>query len=135
MPDLRTTNAVTDVPAAPSPTAVEHFEASFAFEADCWDVHEAMATEDPGFVLLDVRSPELYAAGHVAGAVNLPHRRIVERNLESYASATLFVVYCDMPLAEDRQAAVARLIEQAKPAHVAYRLRVRSAEPPQGDNA
>lgn len=43
-----------------------------------------------------------------------------------------FVIYCDVPLAEGRQAAVARLIEQAKPAHVAYRLRVRSAEPPEG---
>jgi phage tail-like protein len=39
-----------------------------------------------------------------------------------------FVIYCDMPLPEDRLAAVARLIEQAKPAHVAYRLRVRAAE-------
>jgi len=43
-----------------------------------------------------------------------------------------FVVYCDVPLAEDRQAAVARLIEQAKPAHIPYRLRVRSAESRQG---
>jgi len=39
-----------------------------------------------------------------------------------------FVIYCDMPLPENRLAAVARLIEQAKPAHVAYRLRVRAAE-------
>lgn len=39
-----------------------------------------------------------------------------------------FVIYCDMPLPEDRLAAVARLIDQAKPAHVAYRLRVRAAE-------
>jgi phage tail-like protein len=46
-----------------------------------------------------------------------------------------FVVYCDVPLAEDRQAAVARLIEQAKPAHVAYRLRVRSSDPQHGDGA
>ncbi len=40
-----------------------------------------------------------------------------------------FVIYCDMPLAENRLAAVARLIDQAKPAHVAHRLRVRAAEP------
>ena len=33
-----------------------------------------------------------------------------------------FVVYCDVPLPETRLAAVARLIEQAKPAHVGYRL-------------
>lgn len=46
-----------------------------------------------------------------------------------------FVVYCDVPLTEDRQAAVARLIDQAKPAHVAYRLRVRSPEQPGGGGA
>ena len=45
-----------------------------------------------------------------------------------------FVVYCDMPLASERLAAVARLIDQAKPAHVAYRLRVRAAaQPLEGD--
>lgn len=41
---------------------------------------------------------------------------------------TSFVVYCDTPLEQDRLAAVARLIDQAKPAHVAYRLRVKAAE-------
>jgi phage tail-like protein len=41
---------------------------------------------------------------------------------------TSFVVYCDAPLEQDRLAAVARLIDQAKPAHVAYRLRVKAAE-------
>ncbi|HEY5141890.1 MAG TPA: phage tail protein [Solirubrobacteraceae bacterium] len=41
-----------------------------------------------------------------------------------------FVVYCDQPIAEERQAAVARLIEQVKPAHVAYRLRVKAPRGP-----
>jgi phage tail-like protein len=36
-----------------------------------------------------------------------------------------FVVYCDASLPEARQAAVARLIEQVKPAHVPYKLRVK----------
>lgn len=40
-----------------------------------------------------------------------------------------FVVYCNMPLPENRLAAVARLIDQAKPAHVTYRLRVRASKP------
>jgi phage tail-like protein len=39
--------------------------------------------------------------------------------------APTFVVYCDVPLPDGRQAAVARLIEKAKPAHVGYRLRVK----------
>ena len=87
--------AVLDPPAAPSSEALAHFEGLLRFEADCYDVHEAMATGNPGFVLLDVRAPDDYAAGHVPGAVNLPYRRIVERNLEAYPPDTLFVVYCD----------------------------------------
>ena len=46
-----------------------------------------------------------------------------------------FVIYCDMPLSENRLAAVARLIDQAKPAHVGYRLRVRTADSKQGGGA
>ncbi len=37
-----------------------------------------------------------------------------------------FVVYCDKPVNEDLQAAIARCIEQFKPVHTAYRLRVKA---------
>ncbi len=37
-----------------------------------------------------------------------------------------FVVYCDKPVDEKTQAAIARCIEQFKPVHTAYRLRVRA---------
>src|SRR3954469_355460 len=37
-----------------------------------------------------------------------------------------FVVYCDKPVSEDVQAAIARCIEQFKPVHTAYRLRVKA---------
>jgi hypothetical protein len=50
-------------------------------------------------------------------------------------AAPSFVVYCDVPLPEQRLAAVARLIEQAKPAHVGYRLRVRASKPRDGDGS
>jgi phage tail-like protein len=46
--------------------------------------------------------------------------------------APSFVVYCDEPLPETRLAAVARLIEQSKPAHVKYRLRVKAPKQPKG---
>jgi phage tail-like protein len=39
-----------------------------------------------------------------------------------------FVVYCDKPIPEDQQAAVARCIEQVKPVHTTYRLRVKAAK-------
>jgi phage tail-like protein len=37
-----------------------------------------------------------------------------------------FVVYCDKPVDEKTQAAIARCIEQFKPVHTAYRLRVKA---------
>jgi len=37
-----------------------------------------------------------------------------------------FVVYCDKPVNEDTQAAIARCIENFKPVHTAYRLRVKA---------
>ena len=43
------------------------------------------------------------------------------------APAPNFVVFCDVPQAQQRQAAIARVIEQAKPVHVGFRLRVRAA--------
>ena len=115
MPNLDTTNPVTATPAAPSADALRHFEALLSFEADCWDVHDASGRDDPGFVLLDVRSPEQYAGGHVPGAVNLPHRRIIERNLEPYEADTLFVVYCAGPHCNGADKAAVRLATLGRP--------------------
>jgi rhodanese-related sulfurtransferase len=91
------TSEVTAIHAASSGDALAHFERLLTFETDCWDVHAAMSRDNPGFVLLDVRSPQLFYDRHVPGAVNLPHARINERNLAEYASDTLFVVYCAGP--------------------------------------
>lgn len=112
---IRRPNAVTESPAAAPREAAAHFEARLRFETDCWDVHEALTDGEPGFVLLDVRSPDLFAAGHVHGAVNLPHRRIVERNLELYASNTLFVVYCAGPHCNGADKAALRLARLGRP--------------------
>ena len=97
------------VPAAAPAEALRHFEALLAFETDCWDVNQALKRGAAGLVVLDVRAPTLYAAGHVPGAVNLPHGRIVEGNLASYAADTLFVVYCNGPHCNGADKAAVRL--------------------------
>ena len=85
-------NAVTAVPAADSAAAYAHFHESLQFETDCADVASALESGTPGFVLLDVRGPALFAQGHVPGAVNLPHGKIVESKLAAYPRDTLFAV-------------------------------------------
>jgi rhodanese-related sulfurtransferase len=114
------TRPTTVVPAletapADSSSALTHFENLLRFETDCWDVHESLAQPNPGFVLLDVRGPDAYAKGHVAGAVCLPHRRITESNLAVYAADTIFVVYCTGPHCNGADKAAVRLARLGRP--------------------
>jgi rhodanese-related sulfurtransferase len=116
MPRLdRDQSPVSEVPAAASADAEAHFAALLAHETDCWDVHEAFEREAVDFVLLDVRSPDLYARGHVPGAINLPHRRIVARNIVPFADDTLFVVYCAGPHCNGADKAALRLARLGRP--------------------
>ena len=101
--------------AAHSEDAARHFESQLEYETDCWDVNEAVKRRGAGFVVLDVRSPALYAAGHVPGAVNLPHARIVERNLDTYPRDVLFVVYCSGPHCNGADKAALRLARLGRP--------------------
>ena len=106
---------VTAIPPAASEAAAAHFASLLAFEADCYDVHTATVTGTKDFVLLDVRSPDAFAAGHVMGAVNLPHGRIIERNLAQYPPDTVFVTYCNGPYCNGADRGAKRLADLGRP--------------------
>jgi len=55
--------AVAETPAADPGDALRHFERLLALETDCWDVHDSAKNGRPDFVLLDVRSPQLFQPG------------------------------------------------------------------------
>jgi rhodanese-related sulfurtransferase len=109
------TNAVTQIAAAPPEIAAAHFESLFTFETDCWDTHDAMHRGAPGFILLDVRSPSLFDKGHVPGAVNLPHGKIIASRMSDYPKSTLFVTYCAGPHCNGAARAALRLARLGYP--------------------
>ena len=109
---------VTEVPPASSPRALAHFEASFGFETDCWDVHSSLASGQQDFVLLDVRGSEKYAAGHVPGAVDLAHRKIIGSRMEQYPAGTVFIAYCAGPHCNGAARAAIRLAKLGRPVKI-----------------
>ena len=111
------TTAVTAVPAASSEAARQHFAAQFTFETDCWDVHEALA-RGADFVLLDVRSPVMFAKGHVPGAVNLPHGKIIGSKMAEWPADTLFITYCAGPHCNGAARGALRLAELGRPVKI-----------------
>jgi rhodanese-related sulfurtransferase len=111
-------NPVTDLAAADSATALAHFQASLQFETDCSDVASALRSGKPGFVLLDVRGPALFATGHVPGAINLPHGKIVASKLSGYSLETLFVTYCAGPHCNGATRGAIQLAKLGRPVKV-----------------
>lgn len=115
--DATMPTAVTQVLPAPSAAALQHFESCLQFETDCWDVHDSMS-KGADFVLIDVRSPELYAKGHVPGAINISHGKIIEARMNQYPKETVFVVYCAGPHCNGAHRGAIRLARLGRPVKV-----------------
>lgn len=111
-------NNVTSVAAAPSAEALAHFERLFTLETDCWDVHDALSREASQFVLLDVRSPEHFRGGHIAGAIALPHGKITATRMAAWPADTLFVAYCAGPHCNGAARAAVRLSALGRPVKI-----------------
>lgn len=108
-------NNVTQIAPASAADAEAHFSRRLAFETDCWDVHDALSNGARDFVVLDVRGCAAYAAGHVPGAVSLPHTEIDERRMDGWPADTLFVVYCAGPHCNGANKAAVRLARLGRP--------------------
>lgn len=100
---------VSQVTVASSAEAQRHFAARLSFETDCWDVHHAFQESLVDFILVDVRSPSLYASSHLPGAINIPHGKMVASYMASYSKDSLFIVYCAGPHCNGAQRAALAL--------------------------
>jgi len=72
--------------------AREHFEAKVAFTTG---THEVLGMIDQGrddVVIVDVRLPSDYRAGHIPGAINLPKGRW--QNARGLSKQKLHILYC-----------------------------------------
>lgn len=100
---------VLETPAADPETAQRHFAAKLSVETDPSDVYADLQKGHTGFVVVDARSPEAYAACRVPGAVNLPYRRISPETTAEFSPDRVVVVYCAGPACNASTKAALRL--------------------------
>ena len=94
--------------------ALAYFSHRLAFETDVADVAAALeAGGDPGFVLLDARSPRTYEAGHLPAARLLP-RPFAAEDVAALGDA-LLVVYCWGPACNGATKAARELAALGRP--------------------
>jgi rhodanese-related sulfurtransferase len=74
--------------------AAEIFAERLATQTDVADVHAALSTATPGFLLVDSRSAAAWAQGHIPGALHLPTAEIAARAGDLLDPAVAVVTYC-----------------------------------------
>jgi rhodanese-related sulfurtransferase len=87
-------SSVLETPAADPKTASAHFAARLAFETDPSDVAADLAKGATGFIMVDCRSPESYAKGHIAGAINIPYRTMDKETTARLPKDKTIITYC-----------------------------------------
>ncbi|HWC66264.1 MAG TPA: rhodanese-like domain-containing protein [Thermoanaerobaculia bacterium] len=86
---------VLEFPPPPPAVAADHLRETLSRTTDPSDVHADLERGETGFVVLDARSPEAFARGHVPGAINLPHRKIDAETTATLRKDVPIVAYCD----------------------------------------
>jgi rhodanese-related sulfurtransferase len=70
-------------------------EDKLRFHTDSWDLSVDLKAGFSEIVVIDARSREAYATGHIPGAVSFPHREMSAKTTAQLDRSKVYVVYCD----------------------------------------
>ncbi|HEJ9094582.1 TPA: rhodanese-like domain-containing protein [Serratia odorifera] len=82
-------------PAADPADSLAYLTAKLGYYADAWDVAEDLRQAIDSIVVIDTRSAQQYAAGHIPGAISFPHRLMDEVSTRQLSRDKVYVTYCD----------------------------------------
>ena len=70
-------------------------EDKLRFHTDSWDLSVDLKAGASEIIVIDARSREAYAAGHIPGATSFPHREMSAETAARLDPSKVYVVYCD----------------------------------------
>ena len=79
---------------APGETAAV-MEDKLRFHTNSWDLSVDLRAGLSDIVMIDARSRDASAAGHIPGAVSFPHREMSAETTTRLDRSKVYVVYCD----------------------------------------
>lgn len=74
--------------------AITFYEHKLAFETDSWDL-KTMLDKGDKVIVIDARATSAFAAEHIPGAVNIPHRTMTSESTAHLDRDALVITYCD----------------------------------------
>lgn len=74
--------------------AITFYEHKLAFETDSWDL-KTMLDKGDKVIVIDARAASAFAAEHIPGAINIPHRTMTTETTAHLDRDALIVTYCD----------------------------------------
>ena len=81
---------------APEPSETASVMADkLRFHTDSWDLSVDLKSGRREIVVIDARSRQAYAEGHIPGALSLPHGEMTEEAAAGLDRRKVYVVYCD----------------------------------------
>jgi rhodanese-related sulfurtransferase len=81
---------------APEPgETARMMEDKLRFHTDSWDLSVDLKAGFSEIVVVDARSRDVYATGHIPGAVSFPHREMSAETTAQLDRSKVYVVYCD----------------------------------------
>jgi rhodanese-related sulfurtransferase len=85
---------ILETPPANPDEAHNHFISRLAYETDPSDVYADLKNGIQNIIIIDARSPESYARGHIPRAINLPYNQIDAITTASISKDKVIVTYC-----------------------------------------
>lgn len=88
-------SSVLSFPSASPEESLAYLQQKLRYYTDAWDLADDLAQGINTIVVIDARASEVYQAGHITGALSVPHRTINAESTAQWDRSKIYITYCD----------------------------------------